>query len=157
MAHEATFWNSDDPGRTQISAGAAPLQDGVVLGVFADGARVCLRRFNARVSGDDENKHLDLVERFLLTRIKHGTIPKPTKTKPDGARCCIKDSSLDTAFTTRTRRRGARWDMRLPTTEAELKSQMGMPGRYCEIVLDFAQLAAPLEAIMQEGWKSDTV
>jgi hypothetical protein len=91
------------------------------------------------------------------TCIKHGTILKPTKAKIGrrevthqgfivGHGYYYKDPEAVRPLV----------DMRLPTTAAELKSQMSMLGRYREFVPDFAQLAAPLEAIMQERWKGDT-
>ncbi len=104
-----------------------------------------------------EQAHLQLIERFLANCVAHGTVLKVTKAKLCrsevkhqgfiiGHGYYFKDPEAVRPLV----------DMRLPTTAMELKSQMSMLGRYRNFVPEYAQLAAPLEAIMNDRWKDGT-
>ena len=93
----------------------------------------------------------------MKNAVEYGTILKPTKTKIArkearhqgfviGHGYYYKDPEAVRPLV----------DMRLPTTAAELKSQLSMLGRYRDFVPEYAQRAAPLEAITHERWKEDT-
>jgi hypothetical protein len=104
-----------------------------------------------------EDLHLDLIERFLANCVEHGTILKPSKATIGRAEVKHQGFILGHGYYKKDPEAvRALADMRLPNTATELKSQMSMLGRYREFVPEYAQLAAPLEAIMDKRWEDNT-
>jgi hypothetical protein len=115
--------------------------------------------FDDTLLGTDgaEERHLDLLERFLANCAKNGTILKPSKANIGKAEVKHQGFILGHGYYKKDPEAvRALVDMRLPTTGAELKSQLSMLGRYREFVPEYAQLAAPLEAIMDKRWAPET-
>jgi hypothetical protein len=108
-------------------------------------------------ASDSEDVHLDLVERFLANCMAHGTILKATKAKLCRSEVVHQGFIIGHGYYYKDPEAVRPLvDMRLPTTASELKSQMSMLGRYRNFVPEYAQLAAPLEAIMHERWQVGT-
>ncbi len=104
-----------------------------------------------------EMEHLKLVEQFLANCVEHGTILKPTKTKLCRSEVIHQGFVIGHGYYYKDPEAVRPLaEMRAPTTASELKSQMSMLGRYRHFVPEYAQLAAPLEAIMHERWRDDT-
>ncbi|MEZ0274114.1 MAG: reverse transcriptase domain-containing protein, partial [Roseimicrobium sp.] len=115
--------------------------------------------FDDTLLGTDgaEEKHLDLLERFLANCAKSGTILKPSKANIGKAEVKHQGFVLGHGYYRKDPEAvRALADMSLPTTAAELKSQLSMLGRYCEFAPEYAQLAVPLEAIMDKRWAPET-
>ncbi len=104
-----------------------------------------------------EDDHLQLIDQFLANCIKNGTILKPSKSKLCRSEVVHQGFVLGHGHV-RKDPEAIRpiVEMRMPTTASELKSQMSMLGRYRHFVPEYAQLATPLEAIMNDRWKDDT-
>ncbi len=76
------------------------------------------------IVGSSEDTHLDLVERFLMNCIAHGTILKPTKTKIGRAEVSHQGFIIGHGYYYKdTEAVRPLVDMRLPTTASEMKSK----------------------------------
>jgi hypothetical protein len=108
-------------------------------------------------AGPTETEHLKLIERFLANCVAHGTILKPTKTKLCRSEVVHQGFVIGHGYYYKdTEAVRPLAEMRMPETASELKSQMSMLGRYRHFVPNYAQQAAPLEAIMHDRWLVNT-
>ena len=104
-----------------------------------------------------EEDHMRLVDQFLKNCVSNGTILKPSKSKLFRSQVVHQGFVLSHGHVCKDPEAiRPIVEMRMPTTASELKSQMSMLGRYRQFVPKYAQLAAPLEAIMNDRWKDDT-
>jgi hypothetical protein len=104
-----------------------------------------------------EGDHLRLIDQFLANCVANGTILTPSKSKLCRSEVVHQGFVLSHGHVCKDPEAiRPIVDMRTPTTASELKSQMSMLGRYRHFVPGYAQLAAPLEAIMNDRWKDDS-
>ncbi len=108
-------------------------------------------------NSEDEDAHLELLDRFLATCVANGTILKPSKARV-ARREVVHQGFVLSHGHYRKDPEAIRplVDMRMPATSSELKSQMSMLGRYRHFVPAYSQLAAPLECIMDSRWQEGT-
>ncbi len=108
-------------------------------------------------SDPGEDEHLRLIDQFLQICVANGTILKASKAKLFRREVVHQGFVLSHGQVSKDPEAiRPIVEMRMPTTASELKSQMSMLGRYRHFVPEYAQLAGPLEAIMNDRWKDDT-
>ncbi len=111
---------------------------------------------NVICTSGTEGDHLRLIDQFLGNCVTNGTILKPSKSKLCRSEVVHQGFVLSHGHVCKDPEAiRPIVDMRMPMTASELKSQMSMLGQYRHFVPGYAQLAAPLEAIMNERWKDD--
>ena len=113
--------------------------------------------FDDTILGSDLGGHLELVRRFLHSCRVNKTILKPKKVHI--ARSRVKHQGFIMRHGVYEKDPVAVQplvDMPMPKNASELRSQMSMIGHYRRFIAHYAQLAAPLEAIMSARWGPDT-